>query len=255
MTKQLEGKIAIVTGGSQGIGRAIAECMEDAGAKVIVGDKHPMESSRLHWHLLDVTDENSVKKFVEHTINAYGPLSILVNNAGIMPNSPLTDQSVEEWDEVMAVNLRGPFLMAKHAVPAMNTTRAPVIINIGSIEGISGNPNHSAYMASKAGVHGLTTSMAIDLGPKGIRVNAIAPGWINTELNQGYLKGLPDQKAAQKELGKLHPIGHIGEPSDIGDTAVWLASTQSRFITGQVIRVEGGRMSQLSLPSIFNREH
>ena len=151
--------------------------------------------------------ENSVKKFVENTINKYGRLSILVNNAGIMPNSSLTEQSVEEWDQVMAVNLRGPFLMAKHAVPAMNTTRSPVIINIGSIEGISGNPNHSAYMASKAGVHGLTTSMAIDLGPKGIRVNAIAPGWINTELNQGYLEGLSDQKTAQKELGKLHPIG------------------------------------------------
>ena len=255
MTNQLEGKIAVVTGGSQGIGRAIAECMVNSGAKVIVGDKNPVESTNLYWHSLDVVNENSIKEFVKQTTDHHGPVNILVNNAGIMTNSPLIEQSVKEWDQVMAVNLRGPFLMAKHFVPLMEASQSPAIINIGSIEGISGNPNHSAYMASKAGVHGLTTSMAIDLGPKGIRVNAIAPGWINTELNQGYLDGLPDQEAAQKELAKLHPIGHIGKPSDIGDTAVWLASTQSRFVTGQVIKVEGGRMSKLSLPSIFNRSH
>ncbi len=255
MTNQLEGKIAIVTGGSQGIGRAIAECMVNSGAKVIVGDKKPIENSNLCWHLLDVTDETSVKDFINYTTNNHGSISILVNNAGIMTNSALIDQSVDEWDKVMAVNLRGPFLMAKHTVPLMDTFQSPVIINIGSIEGISGNPNHSAYMASKAGVHGLTASMAIDLGPKGIRVNAIAPGWIETDLNQGYLNDLPNQETAKKELVKLHPIGHIGKPSDIGNTAVWLASAQSRFVTGQVIRVEGGRMSQLSLPSIFNREH
>ena len=255
MTNQLEGKIAVVTGGSQGIGRAIAECMVNSGAKVIIGDKNPVESTNLYWHSLDVANENSIKEFVKQTTHHHGPVNILVNNAGIMTNSPLIEQSVKEWDQVMAVNLRGPFLMAKHFVPLMEASQSPAIINIGSIEGISGNPNHSAYMASKAGVHGLTASMAIDLGPKGIRVNAIAPGWINTELNQGYLDGLPDQEAAQKELATLHPIGHIGKPSDIGDTAVWLASTQSRFVTGQVIKVEGGRMSQLSLPSIFKKSH
>ena len=255
MTKQLEGKLAIVTGGSQGIGRAIAECMLNSGAKVIIGDKKTIKNSHLHWHFLDVTDETSVKEFVNYTIHNHGPVSILVNNAGIMTNSSLTNQSIEEWDEVMAVNLRGPFLMAKHTVPLMDTSRLPVIINIGSVEGFSGNPNHCAYMASKAGVHGLTASMAIDLGPKGVRVNAIAPGWIETELNKGYLKDLLNQEAAQKELVELHPIGYIGKPSDIGDTAVWLASAHSRFVTGQVIKVEGGRMSKLSLPSMFNKEN
>lgn len=252
MTGQLKDRIAIITGGAQGIGKAIAESMADAGANVIVGDMKPLQDDRLNWHELDVTSELSVQAFVDYVASTYGPPSILVNNAGIMTNAPLTEQSTEEWDRVMAINLRGPFLMAKFIVPLMRSEDAPAIVNIGSIEGIAGNPQHAAYMASKAGVHGLTVSMAIDLGKRGIRVNAIAPGWINTELNKGYLEGFEDQDMVQRELSKLHPVGYIGEPSDIGDTAVWLASPNARFITGQIIRVEGGRMSKLSLPSIFD---
>ena len=105
--------------------------------------------------------------------------------------------------------------MAKHVVPLMRTENDPAIVNIGSIEGISGNPNHSAYMASKAGVHGLTVSMSIDFGPMGIRANAIAPGWINTAINKVYIEGLSDQELVARQLADLHPIGRIGDPSDI----------------------------------------
>lgn len=251
MTGVLKSKVAVVTGGAQGIGFAIAECMHDAGATVVIGDRQAGDDKRFHWIELDVSDEASVEAFTREVVQNVGSPSVLVNNAGILTGTPLIEQSVEEWDRVMAVNLRGPFLMAKHIVPHMRPDDEPAIVNIGSIEGISGNPNHSAYMASKAGVHGLTVSMAIDLGPKAIRVNAIAPGWINTDINKVYLDGLPDQALVSQQLADLHPVGHIGEPSDIGEVAVWLASKQSRFITGQVIKVEGGRMSKLSLPEIF----
>ena len=251
MTEALRDRIAIITGGAQGIGLAIAQCMHEAGATVIVGDLRTGSDERFHWKELDVADEASVRGCVEQVVKEFGAPSILVNNAGIMTETRLTEQGVEEWDRVMSVNLRGPFLMAKHAVPHMRAEEEPAIVNIGSIEAISGNPNHPAYMASKAGVHGLTVSMAIDLGPVGIRANAIAPGWINTDFNRGYLDGLPDQALVSRQLSDLHPIGRIGDPLDVGDVAVWLASPQSRFVTGQIIRVEGGRMSKLPLPEAF----
>lgn len=251
MTQILKDKVTIVTGAAQGIGRAIAQSMAEAGARVVIGDLKPQHAESLPSLELDVSDEASVMRFVAKVADAYGAPSILINNAGIMTGTPLTEQTASEWDHVMAVNLRGPFLMAKHVVPHMAAENEPAIVNIGSIEGISGNPNHSAYMASKAGVHGLTVSMAIDLGPKGIRVNAIAPGWINTKFNSVYLEGLPDQDLAARQLAELHPVGRIGDPSDIGDAAVWLASAQSRFVTGQIIKVEGGRMAKLSLPDAF----
>ena len=251
MTQALKDKVAIVTGAAQDIGRVIALSMAEAGARVVIGDLKPRPVATLPSLELDVSDETSVMRFVGKVADTYGAPSILVNNAGIMTGTPLTRQTVSEWDRVMAVNLRGPFLMAKHVVPRMAAENEPAIVNIGSIEAISGNPNHSAYMASKAGVHGLTVSMAIDFGPKGIRVNAIAPGWINTAFNKAYFEGLPDQSLASRQLVDLHPVGRIGDPSDIGDVAVWLASAQSRFVTGQIIKVEGGRMAKLSLPDAF----
>jgi len=189
MTQILENKIAIVTGGAQGIGLAIALQMEKAGATVIIGDRQLKSDDRLNWIELDVSNEDSIKHFVDSVIHNFGIPSILVNNAGIMTSTPLTEQNIKDWDHVMAINLRGPFLMAKHIVPHMRPEDEPAIVNIGSIEGISGNPNHSAYIASKAGVHGLTVSMAIDFGHLGIRANAIAPGWINTDLNKSYILG------------------------------------------------------------------
>lgn len=253
MTTQLENKTVVVTGGAQGIGRAIAERMADAGATVVVGDMKQFEDERLNSVFLDVTDENSVSQFVAHVVETFGAPSVLVNNAGILAVTPLIEQSVEEWDRVMAINLRGPFLMAKHVVPHMLAETAPTIVNIGSINGMAGNPDTAAYIASKAGVHGLTMSMAIDLGAHGIRVNAIAPGWINTDINKVYMDAFPDPEEGYRQLAKLHPIGHIGEPSDIGDVAVWLASAQSRFVTGQVISVEGGRLLRVSLPAVFDK--
>ncbi|MDE0522626.1 MAG: SDR family oxidoreductase [Boseongicola sp.] len=252
MSANLKGRVAIVTGGAQGIGLAIARSLDEAGTHVVIGDIQPLDDDALHCHELDATDEASVAAFFAHVRQNHGRPSVLVNNAGILSCAPLDRLTVSEWDNVMAVNLRGPFLMARQFASCCASQDNLAIINISSIEAFSGNPDHAAYMTSKAGINGLTTSLAIDLGPRGVRVNAIAPGWIKTEMNEGYMAQVPDRAAAERQLTDLHPLGRIGSPSDIGDVAVWLASDQSRFVTGQVIRVEGGRMAKLSLPAAFN---
>lgn len=252
MSASLRDRVAIVTGGAQGIGLAIARSLHDAGARVVIGDIQHLDDDTLHCHELDATEEASVTAFFAHVRQNHGRPSVLVNNAGILSSAPLDRLTVSEWDNVMAVNLRGPFLMARQFASCCSPHDNPAIINIGSIEAFSGNPDHAAYMTSKAGLNGLTVSLAIDLGPRGVRVNAIAPGWIKTEMNEGYMARIPDRATAEKQLCDLHPLGRTGSPSDIGDVAVWLASDQSRFVTGQVIRVEGGRMAKLSLPAAFN---
>ncbi len=252
MSAILKDRVAIVTGGSQGIGLAIAQSLHEAGARVVIGDIQLLDDDAMPCHELDVTDEASVAAFFAHVGQNHGRPSVLVNNAGILSSTPLDRLTVAAWDNVMAVNLRGPFLMARKFATCCVPQDSPAIINIGSIEAFGGNADHTAYMTSKAGINGLTVSLAVDLGPRGVRVNAIAPGWIDTEMNEAYMARVPDRSTAERQLRDLHPSGRIGSPSDIGDVAVWLASDRSRFVSGQVIRVEGGRMAKLPLPAAFN---
>jgi NAD(P)-dependent dehydrogenase (short-subunit alcohol dehydrogenase family) len=139
--------------------------------------------------------------------------------------------------------------LAQATLPHMRRRGGGSIINIGSIEGLAANPGHAAYCASKAGVHGMTRAMAVDLGADGVRCNAIAPGWIASELSEAYLASLPDPPAAREALDRLHPLGHVGYPTDVGDLAVYLASSSSHFLTGEVIVIDGGRTARLPLPS------
>ena len=175
-------------------------------------------------------------------------VDVLVNNAGIMFEASIAEQTVEQWDMAMAVNLRGPWLMTKALLPQLQADGGGAVVNIGSIEGIGSNPLHTAYSASKAGVHGLTAAMAVDLGPLGIRCNAVAPGWIDTALNRDYLDRLPNRDQAIAELAVLHPVGHIGDPADVASTVAFLASRDARFVSGQVVVVDGARTTKLSLP-------
>ena len=243
----LDGKIAIVTGAAQGIGAAIAERMRAAGATVEIGDLKADGRIRA----LDVSREDSIRAFIGAVVHTHSHIDILVNNAGIMFEKSLEQQRAEDWDRMMAINLRGPMLMVKHALPHMR--RGGAVVNIGSLEGLACNPGHTAYAASKAGVHGLTLGLAVDLGPRGIRANTIAPGWIDTDLNREYVQSHPDRDLVEAELAKLHPVGHIGAPGDVGDVAVWLVSDRARFVTGQQIVVDGGRTSRPSLPALFGR--
>ncbi len=266
MSKNLENKVVVVTGGSRGIGRAICECFLEAGANVVAADLHAPPDvdawrrhcdERISWIETDIAATASVKMLAKTVDGQFGGVDVLVNNAGIMFEKSIDEQSEDDWDLMMAVNLRGTVMATKYLLPLMRRqvekNGAATIVNIGSIEGYACNPNHTAYAASKGGVHGLTAAMAVDLGPQGIRVNAIAPGWIDTELNRQYIESVEDAAQAKNELAKLHPVGYIGESTDVGDAAVWLAGDESRFVSGQLITVDGARTKRLSLPAIFNQ--
>ena len=241
------GQTAVVTGGAQGIGRAIADRLAADGADVIVGDlRDPGDlGDRQRWVELDVTSEASAQALAAEVGES---LDVLVNNAGIMFEASIAEQTVEQWDLAMAVNLRGPWLMTKALLPQLQAGGGAAVVNIGSIEGIGSNPLHTAYSASKGGVHGLTAAMAVDLGPLGIRCNAVAPGWIDTALNRDYLDRLPNRDQALAELAVLHPVGHIGDPADVAAAVAFLAGPDARFVSGQVVIVDGARTVKLSLP-------
>ena len=245
-------RTVIVTGGAQNIGLAIAKAFRADGATVIVADLNPAEDKSLLFHKTDVTNEDNVASLMQYISKAHGRLDVLVNNAGIAVEVPIKDMSVAEWDRIMSVNVRGVFLLTKHAFPLMtnSVSQNPSIINISSIEGLGANPNHGAYGASKGAVASFTHNTALEYGPHGIRCNAIAPGWINTPFNEAFLNQYPDREKVDSEIKALHPVGRLGLPEDIANMAVYLASDKAGFITGQEIIVAGGRMAKLPLPSL-----
>ncbi|GLR45247.1 short-chain dehydrogenase [Mesorhizobium amorphae] len=261
MDNRLSGKVAVVTGGDRGIGRAIAERLADEEAVVVVGclldERCPPVSSveRLSFLYLDVTSEASVRAFVDKVVERFGKIDVLVNNAGIIVHKSIDEQTVDDWDRLMAVNLRGPFLMAKYVAPEMRRIGLGTIVNIGSVEGFIVNPWHTAYAAAKAGVHGLTLGLAVDLGPDGIRCNTVCPGWIETDLNRAYIELHPDRNLVERELAQLHPVGRIGSPKEIANAVLWLASDESSFVSGEMIAVDGARTKKISLPSILDKAY
>jgi meso-butanediol dehydrogenase/(S,S)-butanediol dehydrogenase/diacetyl reductase len=163
-----------------------------------------------------------------------------------MLEGTVEEMSPEDWDRTMAVNLRAPFLLIKHAVPHLRGHG--VIVNIGSIEAHASNPRHPAYCASKAGVHALTRAVAVDYGSAGIRCNAVAPGWIDTDLNSDYLDSMPDPEGFRRGLARIHPVGRTGAPEEVASLVAWLASEEASFVTGQTYTIDGGRTSKLPLP-------
>jgi meso-butanediol dehydrogenase/(S,S)-butanediol dehydrogenase/diacetyl reductase len=196
----------------------------------------------------DLSDVSGFGDIVDRTVSTFGGLDVLVNNAGIMFERSVSAITVAEWNTMIAINLRAPVFLTQAALPHLRHSGGS-IVNIGSIEGLGANPEHAAYSATKGGVHGLTRALAVDLGQFGIRVNAIAPGWIESELSQAYLDAMPDPAAARARLDALHPVGRTGSATDIGDVAVFLASGRSGFVTGETIVVDGGRTVRLSSPS------
>lgn len=249
---QLEGKIALITGGGQGIGLGISRAMLEAGATVLIVQRSPlpdelMKSDRVSWVQADLADTQSFAKIAGALEPLGDQLDILVNNAGIMFEKSLDAMTLEEWQAMLAVNLTAPVFLSKALLPKMRKNGGS-IINIGSIEGLAANPEHAAYCSSKAAIHGLSKAMAVDLGVDRIRVNAIAPGWIRSSLSDDYINAQQDPEAAWEGLYKMHPIGRIGEPADVGKLAVFLGGDDSEFITGQIIVIDGGRTSKLPLP-------
>jgi len=249
----LTGKVAVITGGGQGIGLGISQAMLDAGATILVAQRSPLpaeltDQDKVHWVETDLARADSYALIATSVQQSFGKIDALINNAGFMFEKTLDEMQPDEWNRMLAVNLTAPVFLSKHLLPLLRANGRGSIINIGSIEGLAANPEHAAYCATKGGLHSLTRAMAVDLGKDNIRVNAIAPGWIRTALSDDYINAQQDPQAAWEGLYQMHPAGRIGEPEDVGKLAVYLASDDSGFVTGQVIVIDGGRMSKLPLP-------
>lgn len=238
-------KVALVTGGRSGIGQAIARRLRDEGAHVFTAQRS--SDGEFESFSVDFSDPVSASRIVAQLIEKTGQLDVLVNNAGMMQQATVEDISIEDWQRTMKVNLDTPFMLIKAALPYLRISRGS-IVNVSSIEALGSNPCHAAYCASKAGLHGLTRAVAVDHGHEGIRCNAVAPGWIDTELNNDFIESMNDPAAFRRDISKIHPVGRTGRPKEVAAMVAFLASADSAFITGQVYTVDGGRMAQLSLP-------
>ena len=244
------GKTVVVTGAAQGIGLAIARRFLTAAAQVVVVDINSPPAEGFIFQPADVSDENDVRSFVARTVEQCGGIDILINNAGVAVENTIEHTTVEEWERVMAVNVRGVFLCVKHIIPMMRKRGGGVIVNIGSIEAMGANPAHAAYAASKGAVHSLTRNIALECGGDKIRCNAIAPGWIETPFNENLINQFAEPDKARAAIRDLHPLGRVGTAEDIAAAAWWLAGDDAAFANGQIYVMDGGRTACLPLPPL-----
>jgi len=238
------GKVALVTGASSGMGAATAALLAEDGARVFTAQRGASDHESI---AADFTDRAAPARVIDYVEQSAGRLDILINNAGIMREGTVEETSEDDWDLQLLVNLTAPFLLIRHAM-ALLKRQGGAIVNTGSIEGLGNNPRHPAYGASKAGLHGLTRAVAVDEGPHGVRCNAVAPGWIDTALNEDFIESLGDPAAFRNEVGRIHPIRRTGKPDEVARLICWLASDEASFVTGQIYTIDGGRTAQLSLP-------
>jgi NAD(P)-dependent dehydrogenase (short-subunit alcohol dehydrogenase family) len=234
-------KVVVVTGGARGIGKCIALTYAEHGAKVVVADRLPDEGQQVLQKILergtqgmfqetDVSDPKQIQTLMEKTVQTFGCIDILINNAGITCWKSPYELSVEEWDIVLHTNLRSVFLCSREAAKSMRLHGGGVIVNIASTRALMSEPNSEAYAASKGGILALTHALAVSLGPDGIRVNAISPGWIET----GDVSQL-------REIDHLqHPVGRVGTPEDIARACLFLTHPDNGFLTGENLVVDGG---------------
>ena len=244
---ELKDKVALVTGGGQGIGRVIGDNLAKSGAHVIFGDinlENAEKSAKAilanggsaSATLLNVADPENVKEVFDSIAKEFKPLDILVNNAGITKDGLFVRMKEDDWDRVLAVNLKGSFLCGQQAAKQMMKQRQGAIVNIASIVGVMGNAGQANYSASKAGLIGLTKTMARELAPRNITVNAVAPGFIDTEMTR-----VLDEKIKDKLIEQI-PLSRLGLPEDIANSVAFLVSSRSSYITGQVLNVNGGML-------------
>src|SRR5579872_5484042 len=251
MDSRLKGKVAIVTGAGSGIGRACALALAREGAKVaLVGRrKPPLEkvADEIGGATLvlpaDVSRKDDVGGIVGKTVAHFGRLNVLLNNAGVLHIGTAEQITEEQWDETFNVNVRAVWLLSRAALPAMRKAGGGSIINMASVLGINGARNRAAYGPSKGAVVLLTKCMAIDYGQEQIRVNAICPSFIETELTAAVISKAPDPNSVRTERVAVHPLGRLGQPEDIAGLAVYLASDESSWVTGSLFPVDGGYLA------------
>jgi NAD(P)-dependent dehydrogenase (short-subunit alcohol dehydrogenase family) len=248
----LAGQTAVVTGGAQGIGRAIAERFQQAGARVCIldcdnatGEAAAREltaadpARAVTFHQIDLEQHAAIAVAAGQIKSLYGQVDILVNNAGVELDTDFREMTAALWDRVLAINLRAPFLLTQALEPLFPATGGAVI-NISSIHATHAFANSTAYACSKAGLVALTRNLALELAPRHIRVNAICPGYIDTRLWEEYMRQSPDAEALAANTAALHPLGRRGIPADVANAALFLATDASAFITGTCLVVDGG---------------
>lgn len=253
---RVQGKVALVTGAAKGIGQACALLLAKEGAKVVVSDldraageavaaKIVADGGEARFIQQDVTDEASWPAAIAATEARFGALHVLVNNAGIAIPGNAVDCTLADWRKTLAVNLDAVFLGTKYAIPAM-TGKNGSIINISSIEGIIADPNLASYNASKGGVRIFTKSAALHCGKAGlkVRVNSVHPGYIWTPMVEDYIRSIGDVDKGRAALDALHPIGHVGDAMDVAFGVLYLASDESKFVTGSELVIDGGYTAQ-----------
>lgn len=249
---RVEGKVAVVTGAALGIGRATAGLLAREGARVAVTDVLDGEGKELadeiaaaggaarFWHL-DTSDETSVSAAFSSIVDAYGRLDVVVNNAGISGvNAPTDEIDLEDWNRVISINLTGVFLCTKHAISYLRRSGGGSIVNLSSIYGLVGAPDAPPYHAAKGGVRLMTKTDALLYAGDRIRVNSVHPGFIWTPMVEHFLEGQADPGAARRATDELHPLGHMGEPDDVAYGILYLASDESKFVTGSELVIDGG---------------
>lgn len=251
-TGRLERRCALVTGAANGIGAAVARRFVAEGARVLLADVDDVEGAALAgelgpnavYHHLDVGDEDAWSGAVDAAVTAFGSLNVLVNNAGTVHIAPLAQTSLADYERVIRVNQIGAFLGMRSVVEPMSDSGGGSIVNVSSVEGLAGMPFVIAYTASKFAVRGMTKSAAIELGPKGIRVNSIHPGVIDTSLASKAMGGAEIDFSA---VGKGLPLGRVGTPEEIADLALYLAGDESRYSTGAEFVADGGATATYAL--------
>ena len=252
---RLKGKVCIVTGGGSGIGRATCLLFAKEGASVVVADKRleaaeavaaegSAAGAKMLPTMMDVSRDDDAQRVVHQTVEAFGRLDVLVNNAGYGFAGTVVDTDEEAWDDLMAVNVRGVYLCSKHAIPAMAKNGGGAIVNTASVVAAVGIRNRAAYCASKGAVAALTRAIAIDHVAEGIRCNAVAPGTIDTPYFDEILRKSPVAADSRRALEARQLLGRLGTPEEIAAGILFLASDESRFATGTILTIDGGMTAQ-----------
>jgi len=259
--RELEGKVAIVAGGSLGIGRGASVRLAQAGAKVVIGARRPEPIESLVAEIgqsggeaigvpVDLSHAGEAKSLIEAAVERFGGVDILVNSQGIQTYGTVEETTEELWNETIAVNLTSMFFTAKYAIPEMRKRGGGSIVNVSSVQGLSTQTQVAAYSTSKAGIIGLTRTIAVDYAKENIRANSVLPASVDTPMlrhSADLFKGDDTLEATLDAWGRQHPMGRIGQPEEIGDLIVFLAGPRSAWMTGAEIKIDGGMMASLGV--------